>query len=149
MHRTRLRLFQSGTHRIARISWSVKQIESNTLQFKTQMWKSPTAEHLLAELRVRVFYHHPTCEAVTVGREHPIAPFHLSLWEPLPGDGRHDLTPHCRSEGLGCCSRFGGVFTLPLMFWCSDPLLPCCKSLCMTWALSWIHPGPPGLSMAP
>lgn len=32
--------FQSGTHRFARIIWSVKQIESNTLQFITQMWKS-------------------------------------------------------------------------------------------------------------
>lgn len=37
-----VRLFQAGTHRIARISWSVKQIESNTLQFITQMWKSAT-----------------------------------------------------------------------------------------------------------
>lgn len=37
-----VRLFQSGTHQIARISWSVKQIESNTLQFITQTWKSAT-----------------------------------------------------------------------------------------------------------
>lgn len=93
-----------------------------------------------------MFYHHQTCEG-GVGedgggvsyRSAPFVPLGVS---PLLRVGRHDLSSRWRSDGSGCCSRFGGSFYVTSM-WCSNPHRPAAG------ALHWVPDGSPGLSVAP